>query len=138
MALIRDFEVPGTGLTASGAYHVISDVKTTKRMQNITPPPDSSLESGLTGGGLGGEINWKAGYIGIIAIQIFASKEARDAGKDPIGGFGESPTDAETNVQLQFNDGIKFMIDPASDQSILAQAYAHLKSLPYYADAEEV
>lgn len=138
MALIKDFEIPGTGLTASNAYHVISDVKTTKRLQDIKPPVDSSREDGLTGGDLGEEVNWKAGYIGKIAVQIFASKEARDAGKDPIGGFGESPTDAETNVKLEYNDGIKFMIDPASDQSILAQAYAHLKGLPYYVDAEEV
>lgn len=138
MALIRDFEVPGTGLTASGAYHVISDVKTTKRLHDIKPPVDSSSEDGLTAGDLGDEVNWKKGYIGHITIQIFASKQARDDGKGAIGGFSESPTDSDTAALLEYNDGIKFMIDPASDQSILAQAYAHLKTLPYYADAEEV
>ena len=138
MALIRDFEVPGTGLTASNAYHVISDVKTSKRMHDITPPADSSREDGLTGGDLGDEINWKKGYIGHITIQIFSSKAARDEGMQAIGGFSESPTDSDTAASLEFNDGIKFMIDPASDQSILAQAYAHLKGLPYYNGATEV
>jgi len=138
MALIRDFDIPKTGVTIANAYHLISDVKTTKRMKDIKPPADSSREDGLTAGDLGDEINWKAGYIGNITVLVYASKQARDEGKEAIGGFSESPTDADTSALLEHNDGIKFMIDPASDQSILAQAYTHLKSLPYYADAEEV
>lgn len=138
MALIRDFDIPKTGVTVENAYHVVGGVKTTKRLQDIKPPADSSREDGLTAGDLGAEVNWKAGYIGNITILVYASKQARDEGKEAIGGFSESPTDADTTALLEHDDGIKFMIDPASDQSILAQAYAHLKTLPYYADAEEV
>ena len=47
MALLRDFEIPGTGVVVDNAYHLVTNVRTEKRLQDITPPPDSSREDGL-------------------------------------------------------------------------------------------
>jgi hypothetical protein len=140
MALVRDFEIPGTGVTVDDAYHVIVNVKTEKRLQDIPPPPDSSREDGLTAGDRGPEVYWKAGYIGWISILVYASQEARTDGKKAIGAFGATPT--EVGVNGLYTDGtafdIKFMIDPDSPDSILTQAYNHLKSTEYYSEAQEV
>jgi hypothetical protein len=35
MALLRDYELPGTGLIASNAYHVVTNVKVEKRMADF-------------------------------------------------------------------------------------------------------
>ena len=64
MALLRDFEIPGTGVVVDNAYHLITNVRTEKRLQDIALPPDSSTEDGLTAGDHGPEVYWKAGYIG--------------------------------------------------------------------------
>lgn len=50
MALVRDFELSGSGFTVPNAYHVIVNVKTEKRLSDVPPPPDSSREDGLTAG----------------------------------------------------------------------------------------
>jgi len=140
MALLRDFEIPGTGVVVDNAYHLITNVKTEKRLQDIAPPPDSSREDGLTDGDRGPEVYWRAGYIGWISILVYASQEARQNGKQAIGAFGNSPT--EVGVNGLYTDGtsfdIKFMIDPDSSDSILTQAYNHLKSTDYYTGATEV
>jgi len=140
MALVKDFEIPGTGVTVDNAYHVIVNVKTEKRLQDIPLPPDPSRENGLTDVDRGSEVYWKAGYIGWISILVYASEEARQSGKQAIGAFGASPT--EVGVNGLYTDGtafdIKFMIDPDSSDSILTQAYNHLKSTEYYYGAQEV
>ena len=140
MALLRDFEIPGTGVVVDNAYHLITNVKTEKRLHDITPPPDSSTEDGLTVGDRGPEVYWKAGYIGWISILVYASQEARQNGKQAIGAFGNSPT--EVGVNGLYTDGttfdIKFMIDPNNSDSILTQAYNHLKSTEYYSESTEV
>ena len=94
MALIRDFELPGTGYVVNGAYHVIVNVKTEKRLQDYPDPVEREVED------RGPEVYWKAGYIGRIGIQVFASKDARDDGMKPIGAIGLSPTDvgSDSNV----------------------------------------
>ena len=48
MALIREYEIPSTGLTAPNAYHVIKKVTTEKRLHDIPSPPDSSRSDGTT------------------------------------------------------------------------------------------
>jgi hypothetical protein len=139
MALLKNFEIPGTGVTVDNAYHVIVNIKTEKRLQEIDPPPDSSTENGLTAGDRGPEVYWRAGYIGWISILVYASEEARQSGKEAIGAFGNSPT--EVGVNGLFTDDsvdIKFMIDPDSSDSIITQAYNHLKSTEYYSGATEV
>ena len=141
MALIRDFEIPGTGLNVPNAYHVIVKVNTEKRLNDIPPPPDPSRPNGLTSVDRGPEVYWKAGYVGKIAIEIFSSKQARDEGKSPIGAIAINPTDVQINGVLstdikQFD--LNFFIDPTSQLSIIDQAYQHLKGLDYYKDSTEV
>ena len=72
MALIRDFELPSTGLTAPNAYHVVKKVTTEKRLVDIPPPPDPSRPDGVTERPANDkEVYWKAGYVGRIRIEVF-------------------------------------------------------------------
>lgn len=140
MALLRDFEIPGTGVVVNDAYHVITNVRTEKRLQDITPPPDDSREDGLTVGDLGPEVYWKAGYIGSIEVTVFASSEARSNGKNYLGMFGDTVHDfiPDGIVTKGQSYEIKFFVDPESSDSVLTQAYNHLKSTEYYSEAQEV
>jgi hypothetical protein len=141
MALIRDFELPSTGLTAPNAYHVIKKVTTEKRLNDIPPPPDPSRPDGLTVRSANDhEVYWRAGYVGRISIEVFVSREARDAGKEPIGAITINPTDVEFNGVLSSdirNFDLYFFIDASSQQSIIDQAYTHLRGLVYYQNATE-
>lgn len=143
MALVRDFEIPGTGVTVNNAYHLIVNVTTEKRLQDIPPPPDQSTESGFTAGDRGDPVNWKAGYTGRITLEVYASKTARDEGKTPIGAIGVNPTDVmHPDLKTVCTPGrdfkVLFFIDPESSDSILTQAYNHLKTTDYYKEAQEV
>lgn len=142
MALIRPYEIPGTGLTAPDAYHVITNLKVEKRTSDIQPPPDAGHPSGYTDGGWkeGTEVYWKAGYLGHITVTIWASKKARQDGQTPIGFAGQSPTETE----YEGNIGTKgldhrcvFFVDVDSSKSPLQQAYEHLKSLDFYKEVIE-
>lgn len=139
MALLKDFEVPGTGVVVPNAYHVIVKVNTEKRLNDIPPPPDPSREDGLTAD-RGHEIYWKAGYIGRIAIEIYASRQARDEGKVAIGAIAINPTDVQINGSLSTDIkkfDLNFFIDPTSQLSIIDQAYNHLLALEYYQGATQ-
>ena len=144
MALVRDFEIPNTGVVVSNAYHLIVNVTTEKRLQDISAPPDSNHPTGLTDGGDQGDpVYWKAGYVGRITLEVYASKEARDEGKTPIGAIGVNPTDVmHPDLKTVCTPGkdfkVLFFIDSESSDSILTQAYNHLKTTEYYKDAEEV
>ena len=140
MALIRDFEISGTGLNVPNAYRVVVKVNTEKRLNDIPPPPDVSRPGGLTDQDRGPEVYWKAGYVGKIAIEVFSSKQARDEGKSPIGAIAINPTDVQIDGVLstditQFD--LNFFIDATSQLSIVDQAYEHLKTLLYYQNALE-
>lgn len=144
MALVRDFEIPGTGVTVNDAYHVIVNVATEKRLQDVQAPPDSNHPSGLTSGGdLGDPVYWRAGYVGRITLEVYASREARDEGKTPIGAIGVNPTDVmHPDLKTVCTPGkdfkVLFFIDPNSSDSIFTQAYNHLKTTEYYNGATEV
>lgn len=145
MALVRSFEIPGTGVTVSDAYHVVVNVTTEKRLQDVKSPADLSRASGLTNDGDNDQdpIHWKAGYIGRITLEVYASKTARDEGKTPIGAIGVNPTEAvHPDISTVHTPGtdfnIKFFINTDSSDSILTQAYNHLKTTEYYKNAEEV
>jgi len=141
MALVRDFEVPGTGLVATNAYHVIVKVNTEKRLNDIQPPWDPSRSDGLTAGDRGPEVYWRAGYVGKIAIEIFSSQEARNEGKNPIGAIAINPTDVQINGVLSSDItefDLNFFIDPTSQLSIIDQAYQHLMGLDYYSGATQI
>jgi len=143
MALIRDFEIPGSGLVAKDAYHIIVNVATEKRLQDILPPPDPTQPSGLSIRDDEDEsqfVYWKSGYVGRIAIEVYASKTARSDGKKPIGALAMSPTDVSVDCQFATpgkDFKVLFFIDPDSPDSILTQAYNHLKTTEYYKDSIE-
>jgi len=119
MALVRDFEVPNTGLTIPNSYHIISDVKLDKRTYSI--PVGANSKDPLNG---------EPGYIGQIFIHVFASKESRDQGMKPI---------AFINAAMpEFNDiNFRFAYDPDSVDTLLTQAYDHLKQTNFYKDSVE-
>jgi hypothetical protein len=143
MALLRDFEIPGTGVTVNDAYHLIVNVTTEKRLQDVQAPPDTSISSGFTEGERGDPVYWKSGYVGRISLEVYASKEARDEGKNPIGAIGINPTDVmHPDIRTVATPGkdfkVLFFVDPESSDSILTQAYNHLKTTEYYKYSEEV
>ena len=119
MALMKSFEIPNTGLTLPSTYHIISDVKLDKRTTSIPVSPNSDDP-------LGGD----AGYLGIIFIQVFGSKEAREQGLKPIYQLNAAMPEIDINF--------RFAYDPTSSDNLLTQAYNHLKTTDYYKDAQEV
>ena len=140
MALIRDYELPGTGVVVANAYHVITNVDVEKRVADIPPPPDSSRKDGLTAGDRGPEIYWKAGYIGRIAVTVWKDAAARANNAAPLGFIGVNPTDNKYHASIGTKgmDHIcKFFIDVNSTDNHITQAYNHLKSTDYYANSVE-
>lgn len=142
MALIKDYELPGTGITIPNAYHVITKVDVEKRMVDLEGPVDNSRPDGRTAGSKqpGKELYWKAGYIGKITVTIWKDAEARAQDKKPIGYMGMNPTDNQhgASIGTQGMDHIcKFFIDNDSTDNHITQAYNHLKTTDYYQGAVE-
>tara|TARA_A200000113_G_scaffold220601_1_gene231004 strand:+ start:852 stop:1286 length:435 start_codon:yes stop_codon:yes gene_type:complete len=143
MALIKDYEIQGTGVTVPDAYHVITDIKVHKRTAEVPLPPDSSTESGLTNDGVreeGSDVYWREGYVCRIWVSMWATKQARIDGLTPIGIAGENATEVEAELSIGtpgLDQKCVFMLDMDSTDSDLVQAYNHLKSLDYYAGCTE-
>ena len=143
MALLRDYELPGTGLVVPNAYHVVTKVDVTKRMKDIPPPHDSSRDDGLTdvGDRTDKEIYWKSGYIGTISVTVWKDYESRINDSNPIGYIGVNPTDNIYNASMGtegMDDLCKFFINTESTQSQLEQAYSHLLATEYYSGSTTV
>lgn len=143
MALIKDYEIQGTGVTVPNAYHVITDLKVHKRTQDVPLPPDSSTPSGLTNDGVredGTDVYWRSGYTCRLWVTIWKDKQAREDGANPIGYAGDNPTEVEADLSIG-TEGLdhrcEFMIDMDSGDTDLVQAYNHLKSLDFYAGCTE-
>jgi hypothetical protein len=143
MALIKDYELPGTGVTVPNAYHVVTNVKVEKRMSDFKPPVDNSRPNGLTpmDRSPGTEVYWAAGYTAEISITIWKDKEARDNDARPIGYMGVSPTDNTYKASIG-TDGMdhrcKFMLEVPSEFDHIAQSYRHLLTTDYYSGSLEV
>jgi len=143
MALIKEYEIPGTGLSAANAYFVVTDVKVHKRMHDYKTPVDTSDPTGYTNGGVwdeGTEVHWKAGYIGHIYLTIWASKEARENGQKPIGMAGVDATEVEAEVHIGtkgLDHRCVFFVDVDSADNYITQAYTYLKTLDYFEGATE-
>jgi hypothetical protein len=120
MAFIRDFEMPNTGAIISNAYHVISEVQVQKRIIPFTNGGGSWDFDPLRG---------NTGYVGIIFIQVFASKQAREEQKKPLFYI----PDADPNSPCK----LRFVFDATSTDSSLVQAYNYLKTISYYNTAIE-
>jgi len=137
MALIRDYELPGTGLTVSNAYHVVTKVDVEKRMQDFQGPVDTTQPDGITAGSQeeGKEVFWKAGYIGTITITVWKDGDARASGSEPIGYLGVNPAEQKYDVGIATpgeDVGVKFFIDNSLTASYTEQAYTHLLTTDYY------
>lgn len=127
MALVKRYELK-SGIVCDNAYHVIHDIKTSKRMTD-DPDPDGARPENAPAHA------WKAGVYGRISVVVYASQEARESGKAPLALYAQYPTDAPINFQGEVHvmqDGVNmnFEIDnSAAAPSIQDQAYTHLMTL---------
>jgi hypothetical protein len=142
MALIRDYELPGTGLIAPNAYHVVTNVKVEKRIADVLPPPDSSRPDGLTAGFQTEEtsVYWKSGYTAEISVTVWLNKDARDNDAKPIGFIGKNPSDNKYGVSIGtqgMDHKCIFMLEVPSELDHMAQAYRHLLTTDYYSGSIE-
>jgi hypothetical protein len=143
MALIRDYELPGTGLVVTNAYHVVTDVKIEKKMADAPPPPDPTRPDGLTMGfrDVSTAVYWKAGYTAEIAVTIWKDKNARDNDAKPIGFIGRNPSDNKYGVSIG-TDGMDhhsvFFLEVPSELNHIEQAYRHLLTTNYYSGSVEI
>ena len=142
MALIRDYELPGTGLTVPNAYHVVTDVRIQKRTADVPPPVDSSRPSGFTvrDESPGTEVYWKAGYVAEIAVTVWKDKAAREADARPIGFVGVNPSDNRYDASIGtkgMDHYCRFFLEVPSQYSDLEQAYRHLLTTTYYSGSLE-
>lgn len=143
MALIRDYELPGTGLVVENAYHVVTNVKTEKRTSDTIQPIDNSLPTGLTARdeSPGTEVYWKAGYVAEIAVTIWKDKAARDSNSRPIGFIGQNPSDNQFGASIGtvgMDHKCKFFLEVPSELNHIEQAYRHLLTTEYYSGSVEI
>jgi len=143
MALIRDYELPGTGLVIPNTYHVVTNIKVEKRMADFKQPVDNSRPDGLTpmNRSVGSEVYWAAGYTAEVAVTVWKDKAARDADATPIGFIGTNPSDNKHGVSIGtagMDHKCKFMLEVPSELDHMAQAYRHLLTTDYYSGSLEV
>lgn len=143
MALLRNYEIPGTGLEVQNAYHVVTNVKIEKRTADIPPPPDSSRPNGLTmrDESPGTEVYWKAGYVAEISVTIWKDKNARDSGARPLGFIGVNPADNQFGASIGtegMDHKCRFFLEVPSTLNHIEQAYRHLLTTAYYSGSAEI
>jgi hypothetical protein len=143
MAILKDYELPGTGLIVPNAYHVVTNIKVDKRMADAQAPPDPTRPDGLTMGFRTEEthVYWKSGYTAEIAVTIWKDKEARDNDSKPIGFIGTNPSDNKYGVSIGtagMDHKCVFMLEVPSELDHMAQAYRHLLTTDYYSGSLEV
>lgn len=120
MALSKDYEITGTGVTVPDAYFVIKEVRIEKRLHDF-PFPGMELtdEERIANGEPA--VNFKAGRIAWITLSVYSSAEARENGMKPIGELG---LDNSKEFRCFIEDG-----------DISNQVYTYLKTTDYFADA---
>ena len=87
------------------------------------------------------QVYWQNGYTSRIAVSVFASEEARNAGKNPIAVLGYHTNRIEPNVQLGtkgMDAKIIFKVNSESEDGILTQAYNYLKTTDYYSSSIDI
>lgn len=129
MALIKRYEL-ANGIIAENAYHVVSDVITHKIATDIPDPGGARPDNAP-------DWVWKKGYYGRVCIQVFYSKDTRDAGKLPIAQMGVYPTDMAADLRTEFKTetNLYMTVDINSSKSVIEQAYDFLQTTNYYRDA---
>ena len=124
MALSKDYEIPGTGVTVPNAYFIVDDIRVEKRMADFPYPgmdltDEQRVEKGEP------LVNFKAGRIAWISIAVYATEDVRTSGGKAIGRLGMNDT---TNDTKRFRCFIE-------DGDVTAQVYAYLKTTDYFSDA---
>ena len=143
MALIKDYELPGTGVIVPNAYHVVTNVTIEKRMADTPPPVDTSRPDGFTvrDESPGTEVYWAAGYVATISLTVWKDKDARDNDARPVGFVGTNAADNKygVNIGTQGMDHYcRFMLEVPSTLNHIEQAYRHLLTTNYYSGSLEV
>jgi hypothetical protein len=143
MALIKDYELPGTGVTVPNAYHVVTNVSIEKRTIDTPTPPDPTRPNGLTfvERGIGTEVYWAAGYVATISLTVWKDRDARDNDARPVGFVGTNAADNKygVNIGTQGMDHYcRFMLEVPSTLNHIEQAYRHLLTTDYYSGSLEV
>ena len=143
MALIRDYELPGTGVTVPNAYHVVTNVAIEKRMADVAPPPDPTRPDGLAMGAReeGKEVYWASGYIATISVTVWKDKAARDADAKPVGFVGVNAADNKHGVSIGtagMDHYCRFILEVPSTLNHMEQSYKHLLTTDYYSGSLEV
>ena len=143
MALLKDYELPGTGVIIENAYHVVTNIKIEKRTADILPPVDNTHPSGYTpmDRSVGTEVYWSSGYTAQIAVTIWKDKNARDIDAKPVGFIGINPSDNKYGVSIgtaNMDHKCVFFIDQPSSLDHMAQSYQHLLTTDYYSGSLEV
>jgi hypothetical protein len=143
MALIKDYELPGTGVVIPNAYHIVTNVSIEKRTVDTPLPPDPTRPNGLTFAerGTGTEVYWAAGYVATISLTVWKDKNARDNDARPIGFVGTNAADNKygVNIGTQGMDHYcRFMLEVPSALNHIEQAYRHLLTTDYYSGSLEV
>lgn len=86
-------------------------------------------------------VYWESGYTSKIAVSVYASKTARDNGKDPIAVLGYSSKTIDPNVKLGtrgLDNQIVFKVNTESSDDIFTQAYNYLKTTDYYSSSLDI
>ena len=122
MALSKDYEITGTGVTVPNAYFVIDNIHVEKRLNDI-PYPGMELtdeERVARGEPL---VNFKAGRVAYITLSVYASADARTNGMKSVGSLGK---DNSKEYRCFIEDG-----------DISQQVYTYLKTTDYFSDAAD-
>ena len=142
MALIKDYELPGTGVVIPNSYHVVTNVAIEKRTSNVPAPPDPTRPDGVTFGAnqIGNEVYWKAGYVAEASVTIWKDKAAIEADAKPIGFIGRNPSDNKYGVSIGtegMDHHCRFFLQVPSELNHIEQAYKHLLTTDYYSGSLE-
>jgi hypothetical protein len=135
MALVKSYTM-ANGITCDNAYHIVNQVQQWKRAVDDPDPDGMRPENSPPHA-------WQAGTYGRISVVVYASAEARAAGRSPIACYAKYPTEApggdfmgEINI-LQAADDLSFTINMESGVSITQQAYEHMLTLETWSGATQ-
>lgn len=126
------------GTTYSQSYWVVSDMKLEKKLHE-TPDPVIAIVPGSDPAP-----KWVTtpGYYARLVVYGWKSKSDRDNGEDAYFVHCVYPTDHWTidsyHEYVNEPNAYRMEYDPTSADSLLTQAYNHLKTLDIFADAVEV
>ena len=142
MALISDYELPGTGLNIENAYHVVTNVAIEKRTADVPAPVDPTRPDNRTFGANaeGNEVYWKAGYVATISLTVWKDKTARNNDAKPIGFIGVNAGDNKYGVSIGtagMDHYCRFFLEVPSELNHIEQAYRHLLTTEYYSGSLE-